>query len=230
MLPMTISDRISQGLDFFKDARETTIDYYFETTEKVKNSLSEASDRAITTTLDRTSQISDNVNDLTRKAIESAIDSTIKNWLNEHPIFLWLVSHPIWGLIIFIFVVFLIFGLFEALTTLIKSIWIFIFKIPQKLIKKTVNLTIISCQNIGYQIWPPNSSQNKLKLTKIGNKSDRQQRIAEILERLEQLKQEQDRLLTEIAQMLETETHQTQQEVENRSANWMTSRRAKSHN
>ena len=230
MLLMTISDRINQELDFLKNVKQTTIDNILKTTETVKNNISEASERAITTTIAQTAQITDNVNDLTTKALENAIDSTIKNWLNQHPVFFWLVTHPIWTLIIFLFVIFLIFGLFEAVTTLIKSIWLFTFKIPQKLVIKTVNLTIITFQNIGYQIWPQNSHQNKLKLTKIGNKSDRQQRIAEILDRLEQLKQEQNRLLTEIAEMLETEENKAKHRSENTSANWMTSRQAKSHN
>lgn len=231
MLLMTISDRINQELDFLENVKQTTIDNILQTTETVKNNLSEASDRAITTTITQTAQITDNVNNITTKALENAIDFTIKNWLNQHPVLFWLVTHPIWTLIIFLFVIFLIFGLFEAVTTLIKSLWLFIFKMPEKLVRKTANLTIITFQNIGNQIfWPQNSHQNKLKLTKIGNKSDRQQRIAEILDRLEQLKQEQNRLLTEIAEMLETEENKAKHRSENTSANWMTSRQAKSHN
>jgi len=227
---MTISERISQGLDFFKDVKQTTIDNISETTEKVKNSLAEAGDRALSTTVDRTSQITDNVNDITSKAIENAIDSTIQKWLADHPIFHWLASHPIATLIIVLLFLFVVLGLFEAFTALIKSIWLFIFKIPQKLIKVIADLTIKTFQNIGYQIWPQNGSQNKLELIKSNDRSDRQQRIAQIAVSPEQLKQEQNRLLEEIAEILELEKNPTKQTIQNAPKRWMTSRRAKSHN
>ncbi|WP_141565590.1 hypothetical protein [Anaplasma marginale] len=83
---MTISDRITRGLDILKDAKQTTIDYYIDTSEQIKNSISQAGDRAITTTIETTAQISDNVNDATRKAIENAIDYSINSWLDEHPL------------------------------------------------------------------------------------------------------------------------------------------------
>ena len=213
-----LRERISQGLDFLNNAKETTIETILETTETITNNLSKASDRAITTTIEQTSQITDNLNEITRKAIENAIDSTITSWLNEHPLFFWLVTHPIWTSILFIFSLFLIVGLFEALGTLIKSIWIFIFKIPHKLIKKTTILTIKNLQNISYQILSKNSSQNKLELTKIHSQSERQQRIIQILDRLEELKQEQDRLLKEIAEMLKIEENNTQPKIENKQA------------
>jgi len=219
MLVMTISDRITRGLDILKDAKQTTIDYYIDTSEQIKNSISQAGDRAITTTIETTAQISDNVNDATRKAIENAIDYSINSWLDEHPLVFWLVTHPIWSLIISIFILFLIFGLFQAISSLFRSIWLFILRIPQKLIKKMFYFAVRYFKDRHHQLSKQNSPQKELKLLEGEGKSIQQHRVAEILQRLDKIKQEQDKLLEEIAEILESEQKSTRQVIKNHRVN-----------
>jgi hypothetical protein len=51
------------------------------------------------------------MSDVASNAIQSAINGTVKNWSDSHPIVFWLVSHPLISLAILLLFIFIKLGL-----------------------------------------------------------------------------------------------------------------------
>lgn len=141
--------------------------------------------------------------------------SDVIQWLNNNPkvlrlldLFLWGTNHPIWGLIVLLIILALLWNLFKGFSYLVAIIARELVQAPMKLlrfswrvstnsIQQVGNLTIkrlIHKKNADIPALPPASSQPV--------QIDKQQRLTEISTRLEEIQKEQNELLQEVAIIL----------------------------
>jgi hypothetical protein len=67
--------------------------------------------------------------------MEFAIQSFVNSWVEQHPLMIWLLQHPIISLISFFLIIILLFRLFSAIAQLLDKLWIWLIKSPIILIK-----------------------------------------------------------------------------------------------
>jgi hypothetical protein len=132
---------------------------------------------------------------LSNQIIDRLLDSItapVRDWLNAHPAGYWLVSHPLWLVGLVLISLLLLSGLFGAIAQLTQRLWIGILQAPLALARWIFTTVFHLFKGLfrwqGKTIKPEPSNQ--------------QERLTEILTRLEVLKQEQDELLKEVKDIL----------------------------
>ena len=121
-----------------------------------------------------------------------SLTQPIQDWLLAHPFGNWLLSHPLWAIGLVLIALLLLSGLFGAIAQLTQTLWIVLLRSPVVLIGWLV-------AGIVLLVKAPFSAKGQLPAVET-----QQQRLAEILDRLDALKQEQDNLLQEAKQILST--------------------------
>jgi hypothetical protein len=184
-----------QKIQLAKDSLTQTINRatntLTEATHKAVDSVNETVGQAKLAGQD-TLQSSKYPNEITANAMNNAIGSFVQQWMNEHPLIAWLSSHPLWTVILLIFVLFLLSGLLRAIAYFFEQVWVFLLQSPLKLGRWLLG---ISSQSVKHIVAPkPTSLELKGE--------DKQERLNHILNRLEAIKQEQDVLLQEVKNIL----------------------------
>jgi Fe2+ transport system protein B len=113
-------------------------------------------------------------------AITANVQNSVQAWIDIHPIFAWILLHPLWSVGLAILVLWLAFSLLTAL----------------------VDATV---QLISPILKLPFTGFKRLLLPRRFVKPDSSQRLMEVLDRLEALRQEQDDLLKQVKTMLASE-------------------------
>ncbi len=142
--------------------------------------------------------------------IKSAINGTVKDWIDSNPVIFWFVSHPLISLAILLLFILMILGLLQALGSLFAGGWLFVLQSPVKFMKRVLSFGSKSVSNVGgvavNSLVSKNSeSKNNSALQLRGvesNSLESQERIANILTRLEAIRQEQNQLLQEASAIL----------------------------
>jgi CBS domain containing-hemolysin-like protein len=119
------------------------------------------------------------------------LTSPLRNWLAAHPVGYWLVSHPLWLVGLILISLLLLSGLFGAIAQLTQRLWILVLQAPL-LLTRWIFTAIFQLFGIVFR-WKEDADKHS---------EDSRQRLAEILSRLEVLKQEQDELLKEAKTIL----------------------------
>jgi hypothetical protein len=114
-------------------------------------------------------------------SIDRAVSTYFNNWLGQHPYLAWSIAHPLFSCGLLLLAVGSLWGLFGAIGRGIEQIWLFLLKTPFKLL-----------QPIFGKIW-------KISFGRLGNSTAVPERIDLIVDRLQALSQEQERLLTELS-------------------------------
>jgi len=120
------------------------------------------------------------------------------------------VSHPLIGLAMLLLFIFIIFGLFQALGSFFAEGWLSILQIPGKFIQGVFSVGSKSASNLGgvavnslVSRTPGSNDNSALQLRGVeSNSLESQERFANILTRLEAIRQEQNQLLQEAATIL----------------------------
>ena len=130
------------------------------------------------------------------ESIERAVGNYFTQWFVAHPYLGWLVAHPLPSLGLCLLVICSVWGLIRAIGRGIEQTWLFLLTTPFKLL-----------QPIFRQIWrsiPRRFGHNNTG----GDRLDSQlvvaaptERVTEIVDRLHALTQEQQRLLSELAEL-----------------------------
>ncbi|MBD3883036.1 hypothetical protein IFO70_14825 [Phormidium tenue FACHB-886] len=120
-----------------------------------------------------------------------SLTQPIQDWLLAHPYGNWLLMHPLWAIGLVLIVLLLLSGLFGAIAQLTQRLWIALLQFPVLLTR----WIFVGTFQLGRAIF-------QLKPAPAPTADTQQQRLAEILDRLEVLKQEQDELLQEVKQIL----------------------------
>ncbi|MBD1896212.1 hypothetical protein [Coleofasciculus sp. FACHB-129] len=147
--------------------------------------------------------------------IQTAIASSINEWLQAHPsvlrllqVFIWGTNHPIVSLVILLFVVAIAGSLIKAVGRLIETTSLSILKAPFKLIQLLFGVSFQSISKFGGLAFKQLTGAKNAELpalpdsNSLSTQQDKQQRLAEISSRLEAIQQEQNELLQEVAAIL----------------------------
>ncbi len=194
----TITQTTNSAVNTLNQTTSQAVDSVTQATEKAKASLQDSLDKA------------ENISGATSDAIKSAIYTTTKDWMDSHPIILWLVSHPLIGLAILLLFILIILGLFQALGSFFTEGWLFILQTPGKFIQGVFSVGSKSVSNLGgltvnslVSNNPGLNNNSGLQVRVVeSNSLDSQERLANILSRLEVIRQEQSQLLEEVSAIL----------------------------
>lgn len=118
-----------------------------------------------------------------------------QDWLTVHPFWNWLLIHPLWLLGLVVLVLFLFAGLMGAMARLTEAIWLALLQAPIRLIQ----LVFMGVAKLLQMPFAPKVSP--------APQPNPQERLTIILNRLENLRQEQDELLQEVRSILEAPKH-----------------------
>jgi hypothetical protein len=211
-----------------------------ETSERVVNTVTEASDKAVDSVAAKTQEAVDTfttvtsdsvktvtetieqskgsvgqIKNTTSEAIQTAIASSIHEWLQAHPaflrllhIFVWATNHPIFSLVILLFTVAIAGSLIKAIGRLIETTSLSILKAPFKLLQLLFGVSFQSIANFGGLAFKQLTGAKNAELpalpdsNSLSTQQDKQQRLAEISSRLEAIQKEQNELLQEVAAIL----------------------------
>lgn len=216
----TITQTSNQAFTNLNQVTNKAVESVSEVTEKAKGALSETTAKALTTVTETRNQAVNSVTEATDKAkaslentiqqaeslnhslsegIQSAISSSLNAWIYDHPRLVWLVNHPLQTAGILLLILFLFSGLLKAVSSLTEKLWLFFLQAPFKLIQFIFALGSQSPGKVKASgLVATNSNE-------IYTSSDRQERMTNILSRLDKIKQEQDLLLQELATLIKSE-------------------------
>lgn len=122
---------------------------------------------------------------LTQQFLQPAQD-----WLTIHPFWNWLLIHPVWLLGLIVLVLFLFAGLMGAIARLTEAVWLALLQAPIRLIQ----LLFLGVAKLLQMPFAPKVSP--------ALPASPQERLTIVLNRLENLRQEQDELLQEVRSIL----------------------------
>jgi hypothetical protein len=134
--------------------------------------------------------------------ISTPIDRLVGNYLTQwwlaHPYFAWMTAHPVPSLGLLLLAIFSLWGLFKAIGRGIDRIWLFLLTTPFKLLQPIFQGIWSSI----YSKFGHNNSSHELADPAISDPAG--DRIALVVARLQQLSQEQDILLQELATLTDS--------------------------
>lgn len=131
--------------------------------------------------------------------LTSSFLAPIQEWLLAHPMWHWLFTHPVWLLGLVLLVLFLFVGLLGAIARLTEALWLAILQSPLKL-AQWLFVGVLMLLKLPFRpklVAAPQSATSP------------DERLSLILNRLEDLRQEQNELLDEVRSILalpQTET------------------------
>ncbi len=208
-----------QTKDFLQSTTLQTKELLSATTDKVVNTITIATDKAVDTistaakdSLEQTLQKADQVNNFTSKAMQTAINNSVSEWLQAHPLvfrlvqfLIWGTNHPIWGLVTLLFTVAIAWSLIKAISSLIETAWLALLKAPLKLSQALFGVSAKSLGKFGglvnKQLTANKNPDLVLQPSEV-IQLNKQQRLAEISTRLETIQKEQSELLQEVTIIL----------------------------
>ncbi|WP_234708749.1 MULTISPECIES: hypothetical protein [Kamptonema] len=227
----SLSEVTNQAVTRVSETTNKAVDAVTHSAATAKETLTQATNSAVTTLNQTTSQAVDSVNQAKEKAkaslqdsihqaenissaasdtLQNAINASVKNWVDSHPLIFWLVSHPLIALALLLLSIFIILGLFQALGSFFARGWLSILQLPGKFIQGVFTVGSKSVSNLGgvavNSLVSRNLGENNnlsLQLNGVqSNSSESQERLANILTRLEAIRQEQNQLLQEAEAIL----------------------------
>jgi len=152
-----------------------------------------------------------NMSEATSNALQSAIDGMFKNWSDSNPVLSWLISHPWWiSLGMLVLFIWSLKKILQVLGNFLEKGLLLILQIPLKFMQGVVSLGFKSVSNLGGVVVNSLVSKNTkdknnsvLQLRGVEpNSLESQERLANILTRLETIRQEQNQLLQEASAIL----------------------------
>jgi hypothetical protein len=215
-----VSESTNKAVDAVSHSAATAKETINQTTNSAVNTLNQSTSQAVETVNQATEKakasLEDSINkagimsDATSNFLQSAIDGTVKNWMDSHPLVFWLVSHPLISLAMLLLFIFIILGFLQALGNFFAKGWLFILQIPLKLMQGVLSLGSKSVSNLGGVVVkslvsknPEDKNNSALQLRGVeSNSLESQERLANILTRLEAIQQEQNQLLQEASAIL----------------------------
>ncbi|MEH1848890.1 MAG: hypothetical protein V7L25_28965 [Nostoc sp.] len=195
--------------------------------ESLKATATTATDRAIntvTTSLEQSWQTADKFKSTTSGAVKDAlakptegIASSASDWLTQHPVVLrlvqilgWATNHPIISVVILLFALALLWSIIKAIVRLIETASWSILKVPIKLLEALIKVSFLSLVKVGrfgvQQMTATKTTDNLPALLPENFQLNKQQRLAEISNRLEAIQKEQNELLQEAADLIAKDT------------------------
>ncbi|MEG3922081.1 hypothetical protein QUA07_23640 [Microcoleus sp. T3_A4] len=194
----TINQTTNSAINTLNQSTSQAVESVNQATEKAKASLEDSLNKAT------------NMSDTASDALQSAINTTVKEWIDSNPVIFWLVSHPLISLALILLFIFITLGFFQGLSSLFAGGWLFILQSPVKFMQRVLSVGSKSVSNVGRVAVNSLVSKNTEDKNNSGlqlrgvesNSLESQERLANILTRLETIRQEQNQLLQEASAIL----------------------------
>ncbi len=209
-------ETIEENLHNISDkAQQVSDDWKQTATQGTQNAIAR-----LTNTVEQTKDSLEQ--NLPQVSVQTAITSSFTDWFEYHPAFLriiklfnWSINHPIISFIILIFSLAIFWSLIKAIGRLIESASLSILQIPLKLLQALIQYSWLTLSklsnltNIKFNVQKATNNNSELKLD--NNTAyqlicyNKQQRLKDISVRLENIQKEQQELLQEAADILDSE-------------------------
>ncbi|WGV27583.1 hypothetical protein [Halotia branconii] len=209
-----LPDEVLQRWQNIKDFVGENVDSLTNSAQQVRESLRETT----TTTLEQSWQTAEQVKNTTSGVVQSAIVASFDDWLIQHPAFLqllqilgWAANHPIISLVILLFGIALVWSIIKAIMRLIEQASWSILQVPLRLIQvliKAIVLSLLKISSFTIQKIKGTQTTDNLSTNSLTIYQSKQQRLAEISSRLEVIKQEQNELLQEAADLISSDSNE----------------------
>jgi hypothetical protein len=209
-----IFPRFGQAKDFVYQS----VDSLTKSAQQVKESWQQTATTTVEQakiSLEQSWQNADQIKNTTSKAVESAIASSVNDWISQHPaifrivqVLVWGSNHPIISLVILLLVIAIASSIIKAIVRLIETASWSILQVPFKLLFALIKVSFFSFTKVGNIVLKKNTSDqpvNNLPALPPATYKDKQQRLTEITLRLETIQIEQKQLLQEATELLATD-------------------------
>jgi len=173
----------------FTGTASNALDNVTEKGSQIFSSITNASN-TLKNSLQTTIQKIDALNQTLSDGIQASINSSLNNWIDQHPQLVWCINHPLQCLFIFMVGIILFSGLLGALSKLTEKFWLFILTSLLKMLAKSWRFVS--------KFWQKENAPQK---------NETQKRITEILNRLEVIRKEQTLLSQELESLLKSCRH-----------------------
>ncbi len=229
------------GSFHIKDLLTSAADTFGEKTQQAKANLIETTDKAVDKvnaitqqaqvfivedigkkkdSLEQTLHTTGQIKSTTSDAIQTAISSSLSDWLVEHPAVLrivqllaWGTNHPILSLVILLFGLAIAWSLIKAIGSLFEKAWLTILQAPLKLGQFFLKISSQSLGKFGSLMIQPLIANKNTQLSILPSNlqsnfefvQNNKQRLLEISNRLEEIQNEQNELLKEATAILNWE-------------------------
>ncbi|MEG5064799.1 hypothetical protein QUB33_14370 [Microcoleus sp. B3-A4] len=215
-----VSETTNKAVDAVSHSAATAKETINQTTNSAVNTLNQSTSQAVESvtqapekakaSLEDSVQKAGIMGDATSNALQSGIDGMFKTWMDSHPVVFWLVSHPWISLVMVVLFLLIIRSLLQALGNFFAKGLLFVLQIPLKFMQGVLSLSSKSVSNLGGVVVnslvsknPKDKNNSALQLRGVeSNSLESQERIANILIRLEAIRQEQNQLLQEASAIL----------------------------
>ncbi|MBD2413890.1 hypothetical protein FACHB389_17250 [Nostoc calcicola FACHB-389] len=219
-LPHEVLQRLENVKDFVGENLNSLTNSAQQVGESLKAKATTTTDQAIdtvTTSLEGTWQTAEQFKSTTSGAVKTAINSSVNDWLIQHPVFLrlvqivsWAANHPIISVVILLFALALLWSIIRAIVRFIETVSWSILQVPVKFLQTLVKVGFLSLTKVGsfavQGITTAKKTDNLPALLPENLPVNKQQRLAEISSRLEAIQQEQHELLQEAADLIAADT------------------------
>ncbi len=225
-----IWQRFQQAKYFVKDSVNSLTHSAQQAGTSFKETANQAGDQAINTvtknweqakeSVTQRLQTAEQVKSTTSAAVQSAINSSMNDWLIEHPLFFklvqiinWVGNHPIISSVILVFALAFLWTIIKAIMRLIEAASWSILQAPLRLLQALIKVSFITLKNFysfAVQRKIGNRTRDEVSVLLTENSQiayqDKQQRLTEISHRLEAIQKEQHELLQEAADLIASGT------------------------
>ena len=147
-LPVNIPEQADRVKKIFIRGLNSWTETAQQTSESWQGAATQVTDKVVDRVVSKFTTTTEQAKDSLGNTFQIAIDSSLGNWLEQHPIFFklvqilgWGANHPIISVIAIIFAIALIFSLIKAVVRLIESASLSIFRLPLKLIQTALKLS-----------------------------------------------------------------------------------------
>ena len=158
--------------------------------DQATNAMTQTTEKttlALNSTLQKTEQLSGTLS----HSVQNVVATSMKGWMAEHPIVAWGMAHPLWSIALVILILFLVWSLLGAVAQLTQRAWLAVLQAPLKATQSLSRGMVRSFQRADAVSSPKLDGQQEI-----------QARLAEILHRLQALRQEEDVLMKEMQAIL----------------------------
>jgi hypothetical protein len=198
-----INDRVNSLSNTAQQSRDQAVNTVTSGIDNLKDSLH------------KTLQSAENIQQSTSTAIQNSMNSSVNDWLVQHPAIYklvqllgWAANHPIWSVILGLLFIAFAWSIIRAVVRLIETASLSILKTPLRLIWLLISYGGQKLGNYTAFGWNKLTSNNAVKEAPIIYVSDtttvdtKPERLAEISVRLAEIQSEQNALLAEAAELL----------------------------
>ncbi|MBD2441407.1 hypothetical protein [Nostoc sp. FACHB-110] len=211
-----VKDFVNQGVNSVSNSAQQVGQSWQETAASKTNQAIDV----VTTNLEQAKSSLEQFKHTTSGAMETAIASSINDWLTQHPamsrllqILNWAAIHPVISLVILLFSLAILWSIINAIIRLFTTASFSLLQAPFKLLLSLIQFSFLFLHNVARLAFQ--KATNYQPKDSISNLSpnhiqpfyrDKEQRLTEISYRLEEINQEQKKLLQEAAQLMSMDT------------------------